>query len=136
MIVSEGAGVSIVSRECSLLLCCGKKDIDPATFAAINSNSLVYDGRLVVDNNFCTNDPSVYGGGPLVKFARRFRVKLAMELVSPREAGVKLAQALLPILDPLSPAPLAGGAGEVLPAPTFSLPRMESATLPGSRRCP
>ncbi len=51
-----------------------------STFEAINSNSLVYDGRLVVDHNFCTNDPSVYAAGVITKFSRRYRVKVDVEL--------------------------------------------------------
>jgi hypothetical protein len=34
--------------------------MDPDAFRAINECSLVFDGRLVVDNHFATNDPLMY----------------------------------------------------------------------------
>ena len=80
---------------CALLLCAGAKEVQRTTFDALNGNSLVYDGRLVVDANFRTNDPCVYAGGPIVKLSRRYRSKVSMGLVSGRECGAKLAAALL-----------------------------------------
>ena len=65
-----------------------------ATFEALNGNSLVYDGRLVVDTNFCTNDKAIYAAGVITKFSRRYRSKVAMGSVSGRECGAKLAAAL------------------------------------------
>ena len=123
---NAGGSTSVSALPCNVLLCCGKKAIERATFEAINSNSLVYDGRLVVDHNFCTNDPVVYAAGVITKFARRYRCKTSMELCSSREAGAKLAQALLPALDPLSTAP-----SNADTAPKMEKPRVEAATLPG-----
>mmetsp|Transcript_28030 Transcript_28030/g.71900 ORF Transcript_28030/g.71900 Transcript_28030/m.71900 type:complete len:1184 (+) Transcript_28030:552-4103(+) len=123
---SVSGSATVTALQCSVLLCCGRKSIERATFEAINSNSLVYDGRLVVDHNFRTNDPVVYASGIITKFARRYRSKTRMELCSSREAGARLAQALLPVLDPLSSA---------LPstesAPRMEKPRIEGAFLPG-----
>ena len=34
---------------CAALLCCGTPEVDRATFRALNSNSIVYDGGLVID---------------------------------------------------------------------------------------
>lgn len=42
-----GSATSITTLSCVGLLCCAKKEIERATFDAINSNSLVYDGRSV-----------------------------------------------------------------------------------------
>jgi len=68
----------------------------------------------------------VYAAGIVTKFARRYRSKTPMELCSSREAGARLAQALLPALDPLSTAPV-----HTDTAPKMTKPRMESAALPG-----
>jgi hypothetical protein len=39
---------------------------------AINDSCLVYDGKIVVDKEFFTNDPVIRAAGPLTKFARRY----------------------------------------------------------------
>ncbi|NJN36938.1 MAG: hypothetical protein HC794_07620 [Nitrospiraceae bacterium] len=39
---------------------------------AINQSSLVFDGRLVIDEHGRTNDPLIYGAGPLTKFQRGY----------------------------------------------------------------
>ncbi|KAJ1475774.1 hypothetical protein T484DRAFT_3150674 [Baffinella frigidus] len=52
---------------CGLLLSLGEhKGVDPRLFLALNQQSLVLDGRLVVDAAFKTNDPSISAGGDLV----------------------------------------------------------------------
>ena len=41
-------------------------------FSAINDACLVYDGRLVIDAAFHTNDVSIRGAGPLSKYQRSY----------------------------------------------------------------
>ena len=124
--VGGTGSTSVSALPCTLLLCCGHKSIERATFQAINANSLVFDGRLVVDNNFRTNDSAVYAAGDITKFARRCQCRASMELCSGREAGTRLAQKLLAVLDPLSGVPSSDEA-----APHMEKPRVEAATLPG-----
>jgi hypothetical protein len=126
MLEAEGGGAT-VSQPCTMLVCAGAKEIERSTFEAINGNSLVYDGRLVVDAKFCTNDAAVYAGGVIAKFSRRYRSKLSLGTVSARECGAKLAQALLPVLDPLS----ANAGGADAPVPSFAKPLVTTAVLPG-----
>ena len=126
MLEAEGGGAT-VSQPCTMLVCAGAKEIEHSTFEAINGNSLVYDGRLVVDAKFCTNDAAVYAGGVIAKFSRRYRSKLSLGTVSARECGAKLAQALLPVLDPLS----ANAGGVDAPVPSFAKPLVTTAVLPG-----
>ena len=64
---------AVAQRPCDLLVCAGPKQVERTTFDAINGNSLVYDGRLVVDTHFCTNDKAVYAAGVITKFSRRYR---------------------------------------------------------------
>ena len=75
MMLESSAGV-VLSQPCQLLLCAGAKQVERTTFDAINSNSLVYDGRLVVDTKFCTNDKSAR---PPARSSpsRRYRSKLS-----------------------------------------------------------
>jgi hypothetical protein len=111
---------------CRTLLCCAEPHLDRATFCALNDNSIVFDGGLIVDSRFRTNDPAIYAAGPLTKLARRLRTKGKPIAPSGRETGTKLAQALLPALDPLSEAPPGGDA-----PPRFCGPVSVAADLPG-----
>ena len=40
------------------------------SFSAVNDACLVFDGRLVIDANFHTNDVSIRAAGPVTKFQR------------------------------------------------------------------
>ncbi len=46
--------------------------VDYDAFTAINQSSLVFDGRLVIDEHNRTNDLLIYAGGPLTKFKRGY----------------------------------------------------------------
>lgn len=48
-----------------------RETVDRDAFRAINDACLVFDGRLVIDRTFRTNDPSIYAAGPLTKYSRR-----------------------------------------------------------------
>jgi thioredoxin reductase len=59
-----------VSRTTQLMVMTDSKDVDIHLFECINGASLVYDGRLVVDGSFRTNDPSIYAAGTIARFTR------------------------------------------------------------------
>ena len=82
------------------------KGVDYSAFKAINDACLVYDGHLVIDSTFHTNDCSIRAAGPLTKFARRYHAdQWSHSHFSSREVGQELAGALLPLFDPtLEPA--------------------------------
>ena len=42
---------------------------------AINDSCLVFDGKLVVDADFHTNDPCIRAAGSLTKFQRRYHAQ-------------------------------------------------------------
>ncbi|KAJ1620362.1 hypothetical protein T492DRAFT_1078537 [Pavlovales sp. CCMP2436] len=113
---------------CALLLTADEPDVDDAIFRACNSNSLVYDGRLVIDARFRTSDASIFAAGPLTKFSRRYRGGINLEHYDKRDVGVKVAHSLLPLLDPLSAAATAATSDAL---PTFDQPRSEGGMLPG-----
>lgn len=55
---------------------------------AINQSSLVFDGRLVIDEHNRTNDPIIYAGGPLTKFKRGYyRDESTHSCFSSKEVG-------------------------------------------------
>ena len=116
------------SMPCRTLLCCAEPMLDRATFRALNDNSIVFDGGLIVDSWFRTNDHAIYAAGPLTKLARRLRTKGKPVAPSGRETGTKLAQALLQALDPLA-AQSEHGSTEA-PARFFE-PVSVGADLPG-----
>eukprot|EP00899_Mesostigma_viride_P014087 jgi/Mesvir1/2267/Mv19310-RA.2 len=55
--------VEAAEQPCDLLVGCASKQVDPALFRALQDASIVYDGRLVVDNQFHTNAPNIYAAG-------------------------------------------------------------------------
>ena len=75
---------------------CGDLDCDPYIFRSITGNSLVYDGRLVLNHAFQTTVPSIYAGGPLGKFSRAYGAScLQLESYNSYEVGQKLCHAVL-----------------------------------------
>eukprot|EP00741_Cyanophora_paradoxa_P022490 tig00021464_g21716.t1 len=128
---------------CRLLVCCDTPDVDPDIFAALNENSLVYDGRLVVTHKFLTNDPAIFAAGPGVKFARKYRAKHPLQYANSRHVGTHLAGIVLSLLDPESgeegapPAPLSEASAvvtgdEFMELPVFSEPKASGGVLPGA----
>ena len=52
------------------------KVLTPLTIVtAINDACLVFDGRLVIDANFHTNDVAIRGVGPITKFQRSYHAE-------------------------------------------------------------
>uniref|UniRef100_A0A7S1KSD1 Cilia- and flagella-associated protein 61 N-terminal domain-containing protein n=1 Tax=Percolomonas cosmopolitus TaxID=63605 RepID=A0A7S1KSD1_9EUKA len=76
---------------CSLLINCYETNVDKNMLVTFNHESLVFDGRLIVDPQFRTTDNSIYSAGPLAKFSRRFGVSQKMELSNAHELGEKMA---------------------------------------------
>lgn len=59
--------------QCRVLITAGHKDVDGDVFNSIHNNGLVYNGRLIVDKNFQTTDPSIFAAGPLCEFSGRYK---------------------------------------------------------------
>ncbi|GBG69390.1 hypothetical protein CBR_g4083 [Chara braunii] len=83
---------------CKCFVLCDGKDLDPEIFLPLNSSGLVYDGRLVVNGGFATNDPDVYGGGAACKFTRKYGICPRMECHNSLEVGDKLGNNLIQTL--------------------------------------
>ncbi|KAI6661590.1 hypothetical protein LOD99_13463 [Oopsacas minuta] len=107
------------------------KDVDVCAFKAMNDACLVYDGRLVIDRAFHTNDPAVYAAGPLTKFSRRYYCNpWRLKHYNSREVGEKLALEVLTKFDPLQAEPTEAQDQNLIP--TFSKPKIIYTVLPGS----
>ncbi|XP_062323305.1 cilia- and flagella-associated protein 61 [Osmerus eperlanus] len=125
------AGDPLLLR-CSVFLNLSSKGVDYSAFKAINDACLVYDGHLVIDSTFHTNDSSIRAAGPLTKFARRYHAdQWSHSHFSSREVGQELAGALLPLFDPtLEPATNPPADLDRL-TPMYQQAKVQGGKLPG-----
>ncbi|CAB3977510.1 Cilia- and flagella-associated 61, partial [Paramuricea clavata] len=116
--------------ECQAFFCFQDKKVDYQAYKAINDSCLVYDGKLVVDKEFLTNDPAIRAAGPLTKFARRYHSESWTHAnFNSKEVGKLLAESMLPLFDP-TVQPSANGKDASL-VPVFKEPKINSGLLPG-----
>lgn len=76
-----------------LLVGCAPPSVSRALFTCLNDASLVFDGRVVVDDGFRTNDPAIYAGGTLARLSRRHG-GMHLETYNSRDVGQHLADSL------------------------------------------
>ena len=117
--------------ECRVLITAGHRDVDQDVFSAIHNNGLVYNGRLIVDKNFQTTDPSIFAAGSLCEFSGRYKAlsqgrPLRMDRYNGREMGSRLARSVFDIYDTQANQE---GMDEELPS--FYLPQGQGGILPG-----
>ncbi|XP_017692895.1 PREDICTED: cilia- and flagella-associated protein 61 isoform X1 [Lepidothrix coronata] len=87
--------------QCSAFFSFAYRAVDYETFKAVNDACLVFDGKLVIDAKFCTNDVSIRAAGPLTKFSRRYcKDEWTHSNFSSREIGFELAASMLSLFDP------------------------------------
>uniref|UniRef100_A0A8C3SF26 Cilia and flagella associated protein 61 n=1 Tax=Chelydra serpentina TaxID=8475 RepID=A0A8C3SF26_CHESE len=87
--------------QCTAFFNFSNKGVDYETFKAINDACLVYDGRLVIDANFHTNDVTIRAAGPLTKFSNIYYAnEWTHSNFSSKEIGFQLAAAMLNLFDP------------------------------------
>ncbi|TPX75085.1 hypothetical protein CcCBS67573_g03643 [Chytriomyces confervae] len=83
------------------------KSVDPDTFMSINDSCLVFDGLLVIDKYFRTQDPYIYAAGSITKYSSRYQTKWKHGFYDSKEVGVKLAETVMSFFDPIQlPQPL------------------------------
>jgi len=116
---------------CTTFFCFYNKQVDYDAFMAINQSSLVFDGRLVIDEHNRTNDSSIYAAGPLTKFKRGYhREDTTHSNFDSKEVGKMLADKLFEQYDPIF-IPLKTPSGKHPLIPTFNRPKQVYAVLPG-----
>ncbi|XP_051781521.1 cilia- and flagella-associated protein 61 [Erpetoichthys calabaricus] len=116
---------------CSVFINFYKKKVAYETFKAINDACLVYDGKLVIDSNFHTNDPAIRAAGPLTKFAQRYHADgWSHSIFNSKEVGYQLATILLPFFDPTLPVEDPPEDPERL-IPMYPVPKIQGCKLPG-----
>ncbi|NXW42893.1 CFA61 protein, partial [Nyctiprogne leucopyga] len=88
--------------QCSAFFSFAYRTVDYETFKAINDACLVFDGRLVIDTEFCTNDVSIRAAGPLTKYSRKYYVdEWTHSNFNSKELGFELATSMLKLFDPI-----------------------------------
>lgn len=122
--------------ECRVLVSAGHVDVDKDVFKSIHDNGLVYNGRLIVDRNFQTTDPSIFAAGSLCEFSGRYKAlsqgrPLRMDRYNGREMGSRLARSVFDIYDPqISNSTDQSTSEEELPM--FFLPQGQGGVLPNN----
>lgn len=120
-------GAEPVQMPCEVFVNLDEKMVDETTFQAVNNCFLVFDGGLVVDGHFRTNDTSIFAAGPFTKYPRRFHTEELPEQFASREVGEALGRVLLSALDPLAGEP----DGEADALPSYEQPVVTGAVLGG-----
>lgn len=82
----------------SMFIYAHDKDIDSNVLSALNKRSIVFDGRVIVENNYRTTDPNIFAAGPVAMFSLRFGSGRDFEEYSIMEVGRHLATTLLGFL--------------------------------------
>ncbi|KAI8618569.1 hypothetical protein BC830DRAFT_1108114 [Chytriomyces sp. MP71] len=94
-------------RQVEVFLYADIKSVDPNTFMSINDSCLVFDGLLVIDKYFRTQDPYIYAAGSVTKYSSRYQTKWRHLYYDSKEVGVKLAETVMAFFDPINlPQPL------------------------------
>ncbi|XP_015712110.1 cilia- and flagella-associated protein 61 isoform X2 [Coturnix japonica] len=87
--------------QCSAFFSFACKRVDYEIFKAVNDACLVFDGKLVIDTEFCTNDVSIRAAGPLTKYSRRYYAdEWTHSTFNSKEIGFELAASMLRLFDP------------------------------------
>ncbi|XP_059138560.1 cilia- and flagella-associated protein 61-like isoform X3 [Physella acuta] len=130
--ISISNATDFQSFSCDALFCFFKKDVNLFSFKAMNSECLVYDGKLVINATFHTNDVSIRAAGPLTKFSRKYHCEAWTHAnFNSREIGIALASEMLRLFDPTL-EPCTEPPEEPLNLiPMYRNPKVVSAYLPG-----
>ncbi|NWW76308.1 CFA61 protein, partial [Climacteris rufus] len=122
----------LLRLQCSAFFSFAYRTVDYETFKAINDACLVFDGRLVIDAKFHTNDVSIRAAGPLTKFSRRYyRDELTHSNFNSKEIGFELAASMLSLFDPtLQPSSTPPEGSDRL-IPMYRRCKVQGGVLPG-----
>ncbi|XP_035176848.1 cilia- and flagella-associated protein 61 isoform X5 [Oxyura jamaicensis] len=87
--------------QCSAFFSFAYRTVDYETFKAINDACLVFDGRLVIDTEFHTNDVSIRAAGSLTKYSRKYYAdEWTHSNFNSKEIGFELATSMLNLFNP------------------------------------
>ncbi|XP_039294008.1 uncharacterized protein LOC111053200 isoform X2 [Nilaparvata lugens] len=130
----------VVCIECVCLCAFDFKSTDLRTFIALVNSQLVYDGKLVIDNEFRTNDQYIYAAGPLTRYSRSYYSEhMDHEFYNSIEIGMQVHKRVRHILDSRSSqndferrdSDEFPSSRDVMGLHQLHRPRVESCQLPG-----
>ncbi|XP_076759809.1 cilia- and flagella-associated protein 61 [Xylocopa sonorina] len=127
------------TMDCDALVIFLEKTINMNVFLAICKAGLVFDGRLVIDPDMRTNDPSIFAAGTMTKYCRKLYADSWQHVYFYSvEVGERLAKVLRSIIDSHHrgvQTPFEPYKGKTfLAIPVFRLPNIVACTLPGGYR--
>uniref|UniRef100_A0A452VLG2 Cilia and flagella associated protein 61 n=1 Tax=Ursus maritimus TaxID=29073 RepID=A0A452VLG2_URSMA len=118
---------------CAMFFSFCEKNVDYETFKALNDACLVYDGRLVIDTNFHTNDVAIRAAGSLTKFSNKYYSnEWTHSSFSSKEIGFQLAAAMLSLFDPTLEPVTEPPADLDRLIPMYKGAKIQGGILPGS----
>lgn len=124
-----------VDLEFEAMFCYQEKQINYKTFQAANDCCLVFDGFIVIDNSFHTNDSSIRAAGTVTKYKRKYYAdQWVHSNFNSKEVGIALATEMLKLFDPMSAAHLLTPKTENVDTdlvPFYRTPKITGAILPG-----
>ncbi|XP_043668706.1 cilia- and flagella-associated protein 61-like [Vespula pensylvanica] len=98
--VTIRSGINIKIIPCDFFFNFYEKEIDINSFLAICRAGLVFDGRVVIDPQFRTNDPFVFAAGSITKYSRKFQAKFfEHNHYNSIEIGEKLGKIIRKVVD-------------------------------------
>ncbi|XP_077606300.1 cilia- and flagella-associated protein 61 [Crocuta crocuta] len=119
--------------QCSMFFSFCEKNVDYETFKALNDACLVYDGRLVIDTNFHTNDIAIRAAGSLTKFSNKYYSDEWTHInFNSKEIGFQLAAAMLNLFDPTLEPVTEPPADLDRLIPMYKGAKIQGGILPGS----
>ncbi|KAK3738961.1 hypothetical protein RRG08_006528 [Elysia crispata] len=125
----------LIRLECQAFFCFCNKEVDFDAFTAINSACLVYDGRLVINATFHTNDVTVRAAGTLTKYRRKYHCEpWSHANFNSKEVGIALASEMLRLFDPTLDPQIEPAEEPLNLIPIYRSPKVVSAFLPGDYR--
>lgn len=123
MFDADGKATNIT---CDGLACYAAPNTDLSVARALNENAVVYDGRLVINAIFQSNDPAIMAAGSVTKFSRRYGAKQPpVQYFNSREVGAALGRTVLDI------AMFDGAHLDADTVPKFSKAKSKGCLLPG-----
>ncbi|XP_063299787.1 cilia- and flagella-associated protein 61 [Pelobates fuscus] len=115
---------------CCVFFSFAQKKVDFDAFRAINDACLVYDGRLVIDSTFHTNDISIRAAGSLTKYSKRYYADgWSHSNFSSKQIGFQLAANVLHLFDPTLEQVNEMPDDSLIP--TYQGPKIQGGVVPG-----